>query len=117
VASGVLPSFDQPAGHFVADFAAGMPLVPGMLVEEPNVPEGWWAVEVPVPEGTNTGTEVRLVVDVRLDPKVIPGVVIRILGDDNIQGTSALVAVPESDVGATAAALADGSLRTLVGGT
>ena len=85
-------------------------------VSSPQVPIGWWGIEVPVPAGVVPGTEVRLVVDVRSDPKVIPGRVIRLLGDDSLEGTTALVAIEEARVGAAAAAVADGSLRTLVGG-
>lgn len=113
---GFLPELAEPNGIFVANFTAGTPLVQSMLAAEPAMPPGWWGIEVPVPGGTSVGTEVRLVVDVRLEPKVIPGVVIRIVGEDSLTGLSALVAVPEAEVGAAAAALADGSLRTLVGG-
>lgn len=113
---GLLPDLVDPTGTFVAEFAAGTPLVEGMFNSEPELPTGWWAIEVPVPAGTSAGTEVRLVVDVRLDPRVVPGLVIRLTGEDTIDGLRALVAVPEADVGAAAAALADGSLRTLVGG-
>jgi hypothetical protein len=113
---GVLPELAEPNGVFVADFVTGTPLVAAMLAAEPAMPAGWWGVEVPVPNGTSVGTEVRLVVDVRLEPKVIPGLVIRIVGEDSLAGLTALVAIPEGEVGAAAAALADGSLRTLVGG-
>lgn len=116
VPAGVLPELAEPKGTFVADFTAGIPLVAGMLEDEPAMPSGWWGIEVPVPAGTSSGTVVRLVVDVRLDPRVIQGLVIRILGEDSLEGLKALVAVPESEVGAAAAALADGSLRTMVGG-
>ena len=113
---GVLPELAEPSGIFVANFAAGTPLLQSMLAAEPAMPSGWWGIEVPVPGGTSVGTDVRLVVDVRLEPKVIPGLVIRIVGEDSLTGLTALVAVPEAEVGAAAAALADGSLRTLVGG-
>lgn len=112
---GVLPELAEPTGVFVADFVTGTPLVAAMLAAEPAMPVGWWGIEVPVPGGTSVGTEVRLVVDVRLEPKVIPGLVIRIVGEDSLAGLTALVAIPEAEVGAAAAALADGSLRTLVG--
>ncbi|MGI8518586.1 MAG: hypothetical protein ACR2ME_09650 [Acidimicrobiia bacterium] len=113
---GVLPELAEPGGTFVADFSAGTPLVASMLAAEPAMPDGWWGIEVPVPAGTSAGTDVRLVVDVRQEPRVIAGLVIRIVGEDSFDGLTALVAVPESEVGAAAAALADGSLRTLVGG-
>jgi hypothetical protein len=112
---GFFPELAEPVGSFVADFATGTPLVSGMYAPDPAVPPGWWALEVPVPAGTSSGTEVRLVVDVRLTPRIIPGLVIRLLGEENIDGFTALVAVPEEEVGAAAAALAEGSLRALIG--
>ncbi|HJU50875.1 MAG TPA: hypothetical protein VJ815_00940 [Acidimicrobiia bacterium] len=112
---GILPEHVSPTGLFLVDVKRGMPLVPSVLGEASPLPEGWWSLEVPVPEGTAPGVDVRLVVDVRAVPKIIPGIVVRLLGADSIDGVKALVAIPEAEAGAAAAALADGSLRTLVG--
>ncbi len=114
---GVLPLVDDPTGTYLLTLAAGTPLPAGATNDEPTIPSGWWGIEVPIPAGVVPGTDVRVVVDVRNDPKVIPGRVIRLLGNDSLEGTTALVAIPEEQVGAAAAAVADGSLRTLVGGS
>ncbi|HEY7584032.1 MAG TPA: SAF domain-containing protein [Acidimicrobiia bacterium] len=112
---GILPEYAAPTGLFLVDVKRGMPLVPSLLGQASPLPEGWWSLEVPIPEGTATGVDVRLVVDVRSAPKIIPGIVVRLLEANSIDGARALVAIPEAEVGAAAAALADGSLRTLVG--
>jgi hypothetical protein len=112
---GILPEHASPSGLFLVDVKRGMPLVPSLLGEAAPVPEGWWSLEVPVPEGTAAGVDVRLVVDVRSAPKIIPGIVVRLLEANSIDGARALVAIPEAEVGAAATALADGSLRALVG--
>ncbi|MGH8958483.1 MAG: SAF domain-containing protein, partial [Acidimicrobiia bacterium] len=112
---GILPEHVSPSGLFLVDVARGTPLIRSVVGEATPLPEGWWSLEVPVPEGTSAGVDVRLVVDVRSAPKIIPGIVVRLLGADSIDGAKALVAIPEAEAGAAAAALADGSLRTLVG--
>ncbi|HJR88019.1 MAG TPA: SAF domain-containing protein [Acidimicrobiia bacterium] len=112
---GILPEHVSPSGIFLVDVNRGMPLIPSVLGEASPLPEGWWSLEVPIPEGTVAGVDVRLVVDVRSAPKIIPGIVVRLLEANSIDGARALVAIPEAEVGAAAAALADGSLRTLVG--
>ncbi|MGH8923696.1 MAG: SAF domain-containing protein [Acidimicrobiia bacterium] len=112
---GFLPEHASPSGLFLVDLERGAPLIRSVVGEASPLPEGWWSLEVPVPDGTSAGVEVRLVVDVRVAPRVIPGMVVRLLGSDSIDGVTALVAIPEAEVGAAAAALADGSLRTLVG--
>jgi hypothetical protein len=94
---GVLPEFAAPRGLFLVDLKRGAPLTASALGEANPVPAGWWSLEVPVPAGTTAGVEVRL------------------LPSDSIDGLTALVAIPETEVGAAAAALADGSLRTLIG--
>jgi hypothetical protein len=115
VPSGFLPEHASPSGLFLVDLERGTPLLRSVLGHADPLPEGWWSLEVPVPEGTSAGIEVRLVVDVRTAPRVIPGVVVRLLGANSLEGNTALVAIPETEVGAAAAALADGSLRTLLG--
>jgi len=46
---------------------------------------------------------------------VVPGLLIRTFDETTIEGTAALVAIPEGEAGAVAAALADGALSVLVG--
>jgi hypothetical protein len=58
---------------------------------------------------------VRLVVDVRTAPRVVPGLVVETTSGGSFEGDSGLVAIPELEAGAAAAALADASLTVLVG--
>jgi hypothetical protein len=111
---GVLPETAL-EGFLLVNVASGQPLVPAMLDEAPLVPPGWWGVSVPVPEGSLPGSDVLLVVDVRGTPRVVPGLLIRIFAEATIEGFSALVAIPEEEAGAVAAALADSALSVLVG--
>jgi len=111
---GVLPE-TMVEGFLLVDVEAGQPIVPAMLGTAPSIPSGWWGLSVPVPEASLPGSEVRLVVDVRGVPRVVPGVLIRTFDETTIEGTTALVAIPESEAGAVAAALADGALSVLVG--
>ena len=111
---GVLPEI-APEGFLLIDVEAGQPLVPAMLDTAPMIPPGWWALSVPVPAGSVPGSMVRLVVDVREAPRVVPGKLIRIFEEATIEGTNGLVAIPEEEAGAVAAALTDGALSVLVG--
>jgi len=112
---GVLPETIV-EGFLLVDVAAGHPITPAMLDAAPPIPSGWWGLSVPVPEGSLPGSQVRMVVDVRGLPRIVPGLLIRTFEEAGIEGTSALVAIPESEAGAVATALADGALSVLVGG-
>lgn len=114
VPQGLLPHVELD-GVLRIDVAAREALAPSMIGGQPIAPDGWWALEMPVPAGTLNGAEVRLVVDVRTRPRVIPGVVIRMIESNGFEGTMGLVAIPESEVGAAAAAAADATLEVLVG--
>ena len=111
---GLLPE-TTPEGFLLVDVASGQPLLPAMLDTAPMIPPGWWALSVPVPAGSVAGSEVRLVVDVREAPRVVPGKLIRVFEETTIEGSNALVAIPEEEAGAVAAALTDGALSVLVG--
>jgi hypothetical protein len=111
---GVLPETTVD-GILLIDLEAGQLIVPAMLGSAPAIPTGWWGLSVPVPEASLPGSEVRLVVDVRGTPRVVPGLLIRTFDETTIEGTTALVAIPEAEAGAVAAALADGALSVLVG--
>lgn len=102
-------------GFLLVDVEMGQPLVAAMLGSAPPMPTGWWGVSVPVPEGSLPGAEVRLVVDIRGTPRVVPGLLIRTFTEATIEGSTALVAIPESEAGAVAAALADSALSVLIG--
>ena len=111
---GVLPSTTL-EGYLLVDLEAGEPILRSLLGTAPTIPNGWWGLSVPVPTGSVAGSEVRLVVDVRGSPRVVPGLLIRTFEETTIEGTIALVAIPEGEAGAVAAALADGALSVLVG--
>ena len=111
---GVLPETIV-EGFLLVDVPSNQPLLPSMLDSAPSIPKGWWAISVPVPEGSLPGSEVRLVVDVRGTPRVVPGLLIRSFDEATLEGTTALVAIPEDEAGSVAAALADGALSVLVG--
>lgn len=110
----VLPTV-EPEGLLVIALAKGQPLMPGMISATPAVPLGWWALDVPIPAGVGAGTEVRLLVDQELSPRVVVGVVVRVQEADSFEGNVALVAVPEADAAAAASAVAQGSVAVLVG--
>lgn len=87
----------------------------------PSVPDGWWALQVPLPEAARTNTEIRLVVrsvDATEPTAVIPGVVVSgpasatdPLGFDALTG---LVAIPEQHAARAAAAVADRRITVLL---
>ncbi|MDP3984376.1 MAG: hypothetical protein Q8Q52_05125 [Acidimicrobiia bacterium] len=114
IPAGVLPAVGL-QGILTAPIEAGDPLTPALVGGAPLIPPGWWALEVPVPGGTTAGIEVRLVVDASGMPRVVPGIVVRLLGEDTFEGHSALVAVPEAEAAAAAAAVSQGTLTVLVG--
>ncbi|HKY46509.1 MAG TPA: hypothetical protein VJQ79_00880 [Acidimicrobiia bacterium] len=111
---GVLPETALD-GFLLVDVEMGQPLVAAMFDSAPAMPTGWWGVSVPVPEGSLPGAEVRLVVDIRGTPRVVPGLLIRTFAEATIEGSTALVAIPEGEAGAVAAALADSTLSVLIG--
>lgn len=114
VPRGLLAEVD-PTGVLRVDVSAGEALTPSIVGGQPVAPAGWWAIELPVPKGTHNGAEVRLVVDIRNEPRVIPGMVIRMIEGSGFDASTGLVAIPESEVGAAAAAAADSTLEVLVG--
>jgi hypothetical protein len=110
---GVLPEV-HPDGVLTINIASGDPLVPAMVSQAPVVPAGWWALDVPVPAGVGAGTEVRLLVQEEAT-RVVVGLIVRIQESDSFEGNVALVAVPEADAAAAAAAVAQGRAAVLVG--
>jgi hypothetical protein len=114
VPPGFLPEVN-PQGVLTLSIAAGDPVMPGMVNQDPVVPSGWWALDVPVPAGVAAGTEVRLLVDQEDSGRVVVGLIVRIQEPDSFEGNIALVAVPEADAAAAAAAVAQGTAAILVG--
>lgn len=116
---GLLPTVSLPAVAGVP-VRAGEPLRPSDLsTGGVPVPEGWWAVEVEVPRGTPDGTEVRLTVTdlVVGTTEVVPGIVTQVVEAESafVDGSTALVAVPEEHVGSVASARIEGRLGVAVG--
>ncbi|HKX74085.1 MAG TPA: SAF domain-containing protein [Acidimicrobiia bacterium] len=114
VPQGLLPSV-EPSGNLAASMNPGEPLLPSLVGDTPHIPAGWWALEVPVPAGTVAGAEVRLAADSGSGTRLIPGLVVRVEEDDTFEGTTALVAVPESEAAAAVVATGQGTLAVLVG--
>jgi len=111
---GILPPVD-PEGVLAIAISSGDPLVPGMISNSGLVPDGWWALDVPIPAGVSAGTEVRLVVDQEEVPRVVVGLIVRVQESDSFEGSVGLVAVPEGDAAAAATAVARGTAAVLVG--
>lgn len=96
---------DRPIG-------VGEPVLGGDGPEQvSSIPDGWWAIEVGIPDGTRSGNTVRLVTATG----VADGVVVDVREGDFGERT-ALVAVPDAAVSMVAAAVLDATMAVLVGG-
>ncbi|HVR32899.1 MAG TPA: hypothetical protein VMS74_09345 [Acidimicrobiia bacterium] len=90
----------------------GEPVLGGNGAEDvSSIPDGWWAIEVDIPDGTRSGSTVRLVTATG----VADGVVVDVREGDFGERT-ALVAVPEAAISMVAAAVLDATMAVLVGG-
>jgi len=109
---GLFPEID-PSGNAARPIAEGEPLLESMLstAAEP-VPDGWWTVEMELPDGTASGTRAQLVL---LDSgTVVDAVVVGEPVDDSFGSNLGSVAVaPESAV-ATAVAAASGEIAVMI---
>lgn len=115
IPSGTLPAV-EPAGVAVADLPAGTPLVAALLMTAPSIPDGWFALEIPVPDLATPGSPVRIVVDAET---WTDAVVIALAPESNDflgQGNNALVAVPGDAAAIVAEATRTGSVTVLLGG-
>lgn len=112
VPSGLLPPVSLPlvTGR---PLAVDEPVLPSAAAAGPAVPEGWWAIELPVPTGTALGVEVRIVVG----DLVVPGIVVGAPENDGFSEALALVAVPGEEAAAVAAAASESRAVVMVGGT
>jgi len=110
------------AGRAAHDIEAGEPLLASAVdTQQAATPDGWWALEVPLPASASAGMAVRLVVhatDSAGSAAVVEGVVIEPttgttdpLGFESPNG---LVAVPEPDAAAAAVAVADRRVTVLL---
>ncbi len=121
VPDGLLPEVEA-AGWTTRTIQAGEPLLPATVdPAPPSAPEGWWALEVPLPAEVTPGREVRLVLLAAapdLPPQTVPGVVLRVAAPHReVLGSShpaGLVAVPATAAAAAAAAVAEGRVSVLM---
>lgn len=109
---GLLPEVGLDAAVAAVDVASGSPLIPAVLRPPITVPDGWWAVPVPLAPGVGAGEEVLLLL---LDPPgAVEGVVIEPADDAGGVEPTGLVAVPAERAGDVAAAAAYSALVVAV---
>jgi hypothetical protein len=120
VPAGLLPTVDA-AGVAARPIPEGAPLLPADVTPDlPPVPEGWWAVEIPLPGRATAGQAVQVVVlpDFRGgSARVLPGRVLEPTpGSDEFGFTTlpGLVAVPGEDAALAALAALDGRIAVLM---
>ena len=103
---GLLPSVDLVDARAGRPIAEGEPLVPSALGGDSQIPDGWWAVPMILPEGVAAGTVVRLVT---LEPSAtVDGIVVSVSDGGAFSAeVTGLVAVPE----AMAAVVANNTLN------
>lgn len=113
VAAGLLPPISLPAVARVG-IEAGDPLTTTLLARSGQVaPDGWWSLEISVPDLAVPGMDVLLVSPG--SPGVI-GVVVSVRpGDDFGGGPMGLVAIPPESAEAVATAFAENRLVPLLG--
>ena len=114
IPSGIFPPAEV-KGVLTAPLRAGDPLTASMVGDIPQIPAGWWGLDVPVPAGVTNGSEVRLMINDGDLPRMVPGMVVRHQQSDDFDGPMALVAIPEGEAAVTAAAVNQGNVEVLVG--
>ena len=111
---GVLPEVDAD-GYAVGPILPGDPLTPSVISDRDPLPDGWWAMEMEVPTGAGSGTELRLVIEGAA--AVVPGLITTIVPAGQSAGwarDTAMVAVPSDQAALVATALARGQVGVLV---
>jgi hypothetical protein len=122
VPGGVLPPVEL-GGLALVNIPAGEPLSPALVATDlVEPPEGWWALEAPLPAGALPGGSVRLVLlpspGAQGPPQVVEGEVMAGMPADplNPGEPTGLVAIPAEAAAPAAAAVAEGRAVVLVGG-
>ena len=93
--------------------AKGDPITSSVVRDHRTPPDGWWSVELPLPEGTTAGTAARVVVDE--PPLATEALVVSIIdGGAFERSTKGLVAVPAEFADALARASSRGNAIVLV---
>lgn len=101
VPRGLLPPVELPSAAAV-NIGRGDPITPSLLASgEIGVPDGWWSIEMPVPERSRAGTSVLVVTGTG---ERVEGMIVAVAPADDFTGTTGLVAVHPD--GAQAVALA-----------
>lgn len=111
---GLLPEV-TPGGFAITAIGAGEPLTPALLTDNGPLPDGWWALEMDVPDGAVPGTELRLVVEG--SGTVIPAVVVAAASAVRPGGwtdESAMVAIPAETATTVAAAVSHAGVSVLI---
>jgi len=102
----------EPVGTAAKPIAEGEPLLTSMLtVTGDPVPDGWWTIEIELPDGTSAGTNAQLVL---LDSgDVVDAVVVAEPVDDSLGSNLGSVAVAPEAAVATAVAAANGEIAVM----
>jgi len=110
VPTGLLPAWPGPvAGTARAGLAAGDPILPSLITDEP-MPADWWAIPLELPGPIPAGTPIRVLFPA--DGIEITGMVSREAGDF---GQEALVAFPAGDAVSVAVGAGDDAIVVMVG--
>lgn len=112
VPAGLLPEVD-PSGTAARPIAEGEPLLESMLSEAGKpVPDGWWTIEIELPEGTAAGTRAQLVL--LGSGSVVDAIVVGEPIDDSFGSSLGSVAVAPGEAVATAVAAAGGDIAVMI---
>ena len=110
IPAGSLPEWPGTVSGFaVVDLAAGTPLLPA-LVTTSAIPDGWWAVPVPLPHRVPPGTPVR----VALGEVVVDGMTVGEPDDSGFEIVGS-VAFPATDAAQVAMAASTSALVVMIG--
>lgn len=117
VPKGLLPAVRLPviASHRLEP---GEPVLPSAAADGSDVPEGWLALELPVPGVAVPGQPVKVVIAAPYegDPSSTSGIVISRGSDDGFGQATAMVAIPAETASAVAVGLNEGRVIVLLGG-
>ncbi len=107
VATGLLPPMGDER-FALTSIDAGEPLTPAVLTTRQPLPDGWWALELEVPNGVAPGARLQLVLESA--EATVPAIVVDVQPADQAgwDRTTALIAVP-ADTGPAVVAAASGA--------
>lgn len=113
VPRGLLPLVDVDGNVAAHVIEQGDPLVPSALAEHRPPPQGWWSVELPLPDGATAGKPARVVA---VDPPLATEAIVVSISDGGAfdSSTTGLVAVPPDFADALARAASRGNAVVLL---